>query len=397
MALTTPTTATVYAGLIAQIQTEMGVSLPLLPKSFIRVLAKALAGVFILLYRYGVFTHQQLFVSSASFEETEVAGRAIRPLVEWGRLVGAGDPHPATRAELFVEFSVVQTGGGIMAGTNFLSADNGVTYYLVEYINLSASTVAGRVRAVSDQSAGGGYGTAGNLTAGAVLTFAVPRADVSRNVTVTGLAVEAVDGETEDAYRRRVLGWFQQRPQGGAYADYVLWAGAVPGVANAYPYTSEDPGQVEVYIEADATDSNPGGVPSASLLSEVAAAIEADEAGRATRRPAGALVSTLPISRTEFSVRVSGLEVDGASAVRAEITAALGSFFLSREPYIVGLSVLPRADRVSNTAVAGVVDDIVTASGGVFTQVSVTQGGSGVEIYTLGVGEKAILSGVSFV
>src|SRR5688572_33403714 len=87
MALVTPTTAQVAANLIAQLEAALSQTIPLLPKAFTRVLAKTLSGVFIVLYKYAGFNLLQQFVVTASFEETEVNGTLIRPLVEWGRLV----------------------------------------------------------------------------------------------------------------------------------------------------------------------------------------------------------------------------------------------------------------------------------------------------------------------
>ena len=52
MSLSTPTTQEVGDNIIAQLEASLNQSIPLLPKAFVRVLAKALAGVFILLYKF---------------------------------------------------------------------------------------------------------------------------------------------------------------------------------------------------------------------------------------------------------------------------------------------------------------------------------------------------------
>ena len=70
--------------------------------------------------------------------------------------------------------------------------------------------------------------------------------------------------------------------------------------------------------------------------------------------------------------------------------------FLGRGPYIVGLSIPPREDRVTSTSVGGVVDDIVTAEGGIFTAVTVRFNSVEVEVFTLGIGEKAKVGTVSY-
>ena len=111
MALETPTTSQINDNIVAQMQASINQSIPLLPKSFIRVLSKVLAGVFVLLYKYGGFAHLQMFVRTASTKETEINGQTLVPLIEWGRLVGVGDPIAATSAELEVTIT-----GGFQTG-----------------------------------------------------------------------------------------------------------------------------------------------------------------------------------------------------------------------------------------------------------------------------------------
>ena len=113
-------------------------------------------------------------------------------------------------------------------------------------------------------------------------------------------------------------------------------------------------------------------------------------------RPANALAITCPITRDGFDVTVSGLIVDNPASVQITIETAVNEYFLDREPFIEGLSVLPRRDRITRSGVAGVVDDIVSAAGGVFNAVVVEQASLPVDIYALTIGEKAKASTVVF-
>ncbi len=56
----------------------------------------------------------------------------------------------------------------------------------------------------------------------------------------------------------------------------------------------------------------------------------------------------------------------------------------------------PRRDRVTSSAIGGVVDDIVSAAGGIFGSVIVTQNTVIMTIYSLGIGEKAKAGSVVF-
>ena len=397
MSLTTPTTKEISDNIIAQLESSLNQTIPLLPKSFMRVLAKALAGVFVMLYKYGGFMFLQMFVSSASAKETTVNGKTLVPLVEWGRLIGVGDPVAATNAELIVDITVEVQSGSLPSGTQLLNAANGVTYIMIGSVLLSAATVQATVRAASDQVGAGGAGAPGNLDPGAVLSLANPLANVARDAVVASQTVTGANAESTEAYRQRVVDRFQKRPQGGALADYELWGEEAAGIVNVYPYTSDCPGQVDVYSEATvASSGSPDGIPTAAQMQAVQDMIERDENGLASRRPANALVNSLPITRTGFDVRVTGVTVDNLAQVQADVTAAVKAYFLAREPFIAGLATFPRRDRVTRSALGGVVDDVVSAAGGVFSSVIVVQSSASIEQYTLGVGEKARASAVTF-
>lgn len=392
-----PTTAEISANIVAQIEASLGQSVPLLPKAFIRVLAKALGAVFILLYKYGGFIALQQFVATASDQPTEINGKTVVPLTEWGRLIGVGDPTPATQAELVVDITVTNQVGILAAGTQLVGETNGVTYITIGAVDLNAPTVQATIRASSDQAGGAGRGEIGNLDAGAIVNFANPLANVLRATTVDSQAVTGADAETTANYRRRIIDAFSARPQGGAYADYRIWGAAVEGVAQVYPYTGE-PGEVDVFVESS---TEPDGIPTQAQLDAVSDAIELDDAGLATRRPAGALVNTLAISRTGWVVTVSSLFVPGSLGdAQIRITQAVESYFLDREPFIVGLDFPPRKDLITQSGVTGAVEDVVTALNGSFGEVSIAKTsnpGTPIQQDALAEGEKAKADSVSFV
>jgi len=392
---TTPTTAEVALNIVAQIEAQIGQTVPFLPKSFIRVLAKAIAAVFVVLYKYGSFIWLQMFVRTASDQPFTVNGQLVNPLQEWGRLVGIPDKTPATQAELLVTVTVTNQTGFLRTGAQLLGPTNGVTYLVTGDVALNAPTVQAVVRAAGDQQGGDGAGIIGNLSAGAVIAFANPLPNVGRNVTVVSQVTTGADGEASDVYRRRILDRFQKRPQGGAYADYEQWGEEAAGVVNVYPYTGECPGQVDLYVES-ATE--PDGIPTAAQLQAVLDIVNLDQNGLATRRPANALVNAYPIDRLSFDVKVLGLSVPGDLAtVRDQIEEATLEYFLSREPYIVGLSVGQRTDQIAQSALGGIVYDVVSNNGGLFTGVTITANSVNIGLYFLGIGEKAKLGALTYV
>lgn len=398
MSLKTPTTKDINDTIIAQLEASLNQKIPLLPKSFLRVLAKVLAAVFILLYKYAGFTFLQMFVQTASDKETDVNGITLTPLVQWGRLIGIGDPTPATQAELTITVDVHTMGATLAAGSQLIGADNGVTYVTQYATLLNHTSMSIDVRAVADQTNSGGRGSVGNLPAGSSLSFANPLAIVAREAVVYSIKSPGANGESTAAYRQRIIDRFQRRPQGGAYADYAQWGEEVAGILHVYPYTGTCPGQVDVYVEATAASSgNVDGIPTNAQLQAVLDSIFLDQNGLNSRRPANALVNAFPITRVPFTVDVVGLVVDNTTQVMADITTIVEDYFSTRAPFIVGLSVLPRRDRVTSSELGGVVSRVVNSAGGVFDKAVLKSANVDITTKTLGIGEKAKVTAVTFI
>ena len=397
MSLQTPTTKEINDNLIAQLEASLNQTIPLLPKSFLRVIAKATAGVFSLLYKLGGFYFLQMFVISATDAETTANGKTFVPLTEWGRLIGVGDPVAATQAEMVIDINVEIQTGLLASNTQLLNSDNGITYITIGSVPLINPIVQATIRAASDQSGGNGAGAIGNLDTGDIVSFANPLPNVSRDATVVTQTVTGANAESTEAYRQRVVDRFQKRPQGGALADYEEWGEEVAGILNIYPYTSSCPGQVDVYVEATPESSgNPDGIPTNAQLQAVLDNINLDQNGLATRRPATALVNTFPITRKGYDVKVFDLVTANLPQVQSEITTALEEYFLSREPFISGLTVSPRLDRITDSELGGIVWSIVNADNGVFTELTVELNTIPSLIFLLGEGEKAKLASVQF-
>lgn len=393
----TPTTAEVAANLRAQLQAALAQTIPFLPKAALDVMAKVLAGVFILLWKYAGFIFLQLFVPSASTQEVTVNGRTLIPLVEWGRLFGLGDPLDPTRAVLEIAIPVTNQTGSLPGAGQLIHQSSGVLYTVISAVPLNASTVSARVRASSDQTGGDGSGTIGNRQVGEALSFASPLPNVARDVTVSAVVVTAEDGETWENYRRRILEFASARPQGGAHADYRFWARQVPGIVAAYPYAG-DPGQVDLYVEASAASSgSEDGIPTDDQVDAVENAILYDPVTQVpNRKPVTAGVNVLKITRAEIDLDVTDLTVDNEAETMGQIEDAVDEHLRGLEPFIVGLSRLPRNDRALVSDLGGVVSDVVRANGGTFGVVTMQVNGDTLTAYTLQHGERAKLGELTF-
>lgn len=398
MSTTTPTVQQISDNIVNQIASAISQTVPLLPKVFTRVLAKALAAVFILVYKYAGFSMLQMFVATASAKDTVVNGITVNPLTEWGRLFGVGDPNDATRWEGTTTITVLNQTGTLAAGSQLLRSSTGVLYLTLSAVTLDAATKTVTVRASSDQGGGGGAGTIGNLNDGDIISFANAQANVATDTAVASTTVTGADAEDPEVYRQRIIDRAQQQPQGGAYADYRLWGSDVEGILNIYPYTGQ-PGEVDVYVEAtEASSGSADGIPTQAQLDDVAEAIELDDAGLASNRPANALVNTVPILRTGFNVTITGLAgAEDPAEAEQSIEDAVDEFLRSREPFIVGLSFLPREDRVTQGSVAGIADQAASTLGVTIVQTTLFVGLTQINAYTLDNGEKAKLGTATFI
>jgi uncharacterized phage protein gp47/JayE len=382
--------------ILNSLQSSFNQRIPLLPKAFNRVLSKTVAGVVVTLYKYGAFMGLQQFVRFATNEETEINGELVKPLTEEGRKIGIGDPVGGTRAEFEIEVVVTNQVGQLDANSQLLNDDNGVTYLTIGAVALSAPTVTATIRASKDQSGGNGSGSIGNMDLGETVSFANPIPNVERDTTVTKQTVQGANAEETEAYRQRIIDFYQKRPQGGAYADYEQWGEETAGIINTYPYTG-DPGEVDLYSEATPESSgSDDGIPTAAQLVAVKESVELNVAGKATRRNVNAFVNSYAITRTGFTVEVTGLVADDLATTQEKIVEAVEQYFLSREPFIHGLSIEPRRDRIVNSEVSGAVANVASSFGATFVSVVVKEASVVIQLRQLGVGEKAKATSVTF-
>lgn len=385
--------------IISQLESSLNQTIPLLQKSFMRVHAKTTASIFVMLEYYSNFMLKQWFVGTCSSDDITVLGVTVNPLNFWGNLIGLDGRKKGQRAEHEISVVVELIGETLDAGTQLQSSQNGFTYITTQAYVLTTNPILINVKAADDPNNGNGIGANGNLANGAELSFVNPLAQVGKIATVTDQLVTGANEETAEAYRKRVQTAFRRRKQGGAYIDYYLWGTEVDGIPNVYPYTGQ-PSEVDVYVEATvASSGNPDGIPTPTQLQAVKDSIEFDVNGKASRRPVGAFVNTLPIYRTGFKVAVAGLVVDNTAQVEQLIEDGVKDLFLDAEPFITGLSVPPRKDQLSKIAVEGVILDIVSANNGTFlsAELYIYTSGASVTVYPLKQGEKSKLSEIEFV
>ena len=368
MALSTPTINEIAANIVADIEAEYSQTIPILAKAVFRVWAFIQAGVFIVLYKFGTEQFKQRFVQTAN--ETFLA------------LLGEQVGVVRTPAQIWTgtgSVPVTTTGGVIQAGTQLVNNATGIVYIVTP----SKAIILSPTETMTLQSTVGG--DISNLVVGDEITFVSPQPGIGDTVTITIVSQEGADIEPIEQYRQRVLDRYQKQPQGGALADYELWAEEAVNVINAYPYAGTTPGTVEVFIEVD---NQTDGIPTSGQLDAALESINFDPVtGLATRRPVTAEVTTEAITRTTFVVEVQTLNPDTPD-IRTAIDAAVEDLFLDKEPFILGLSIV-RRDTITNAEVTSIISTVAAANGSTVNNVVTTEGGIPFDLRTLGQGEKA--------
>lgn len=385
----------VYNLLIQSFQEKFNQKLRLLPKSFMNVLAKVLAGIFVIQYKLAGWFYLQLFPDTADFAAVEILGQSVRPLVRLGNLFGVGEPLNGQAWEGTARVAANAMGKSLTLGTQLKSDKTGLVYNVATNTAVDSEEVEFPVYCTQQ-------GTAGALDVGDVLKFVSPLGFVSREATVSGTTANGTEDESESHYRSRVMSGYGPQPQGGSLTDYRTWALDVAGVLNTYPYNDKNsPAGVLLYVAGN-PEIYPDRVPDKGLCIAVGKACTYDpDTGKASRKPLTAVLdpagdetyaNVLPVIVKTFDVFVSGLDGAGTGDFGDSLAAELKIYFENREPYIRGLTDdTGRTDDVLRNAVIAVASGVATAMQAKFGTAKMQLDGSETEAYTLGQGELAAL------
>jgi uncharacterized phage protein gp47/JayE len=366
---TIPTISQLYNDVLADLQTEYGVTISAFGRVWLRAFAAVQAGKLKLYYLAIAFVQKNVFPDTA---ESEATGGTLE---RFGRVKIGRNPYPATQGvyDAQVTGTIAAT---IPAQTTFKSNDDSKTpgqLYILDNAHVMASaTDTILLRALT-------AGSAAQLAVGDGLTATAPIIGVDAAATVSAEDTAPADAETTEQYRAKVLQSFRLYPQGGASADYRIWGLEAGGVKQIYPYAaSGSPGEINVFVEANINDSDDGmGSAGAGILADVAAHIEADQTTGAGRRPLGVFaVNVASVVVDEVVVTVTGAS-SISTANQALITAALEDAVNAVRPFIGGADTASEKNDVFG--VNHIISTILsTLPGAQFTSVSMTvDSGSG--------------------
>jgi uncharacterized phage protein gp47/JayE len=267
---------------------------------------------------YGVLKHysNQLFTRSCDVDHLEIDA------AEWGitRKVAA-------KASGLVDFTG-SDGAVISVGVLLRRDGDDARFVVTEQATIAGGAASAKVEAEET-------GKAGNTDASKKMYLVSPVIGVQSPGTVeAGGLSGGADQESDGDLRKRVLFHKANPPEGGADADYVIWARACAGVGRAYCYENRmGPGTVGVTFLMNDPDNV---IPTAADVQTVEDYIQGiDDNGNPTRRPTCATVYVFALNAAplNFTISLTAAQGTDLSAAKAAVEAELKDLiFREAEP-----------------------------------------------------------------
>lgn len=390
--ITIPTVKQLNDDIIAQLETQFGITIPTVGKSFLRAFTNTYAGLLKIYYLAIANLQKNIFPDTA---DSELLGGTLE---RFGRIKLGRNPFPAVAAkyELTVTGSI---GAIIKTPTTFKSDDDslhpGVLFIVDEDYTLIAETDTIIVRALTT-------GIEGKLDDLNTLTATSPIALVNSSAYVSNEVIEPRAAETLADYREKLLLSYRLEPQGGAASDYILWLLDLQGLKKGYPYVKSGvENEINLFIEATIADSTDGkGTPSPQMLIDAEEVVEFDpdetlpplERGR---RPLGSFqINFLPVTIKEVDIDIANY-AGITLAIKAKLLTAIIAAISKIRPFIDAADILADINNVLD--INKIIGTIITEEPGAsFGTVTLTIDGVNYLTYTFTNGDIPHVNSVTY-
>jgi len=374
--MTIPTLNQLYLAIIADLESNLSITIPLIGKSYLRAKAMVMAGRLYLLYLLIAQVQKNIFVDTCD-EET---------LARFGQVKLNRDRYPATQGQYTV-LCVGTIGETIPGSTQFKANDDSQSPGKLFVVD--ADYVLDGVNIFTLRALEGG--TDSQLAIGDKLSLTGPIPLIDTEVTVQTESVQPQEAETIEDYRQKVINAYRYEPQGGAAADYRLWSTEVQGIVQAYPYaTNGQVSEVDLFIESD----EPDGVPSAADLANVESSIEDPTSERPSRKPITHIVNYLSITPLDVDITITDYE-DYTAAKDALIEAAITDALADIRPFVSAIDVLAdKNDYFDTNTIVSII--LAAVPGSVFGAVTMTVGGTPYTSFIFSNGDIPKLNNITY-
>lgn len=380
-----PTLNQLYQTIKTDLESELNITIPIFGKSFLRAFAMVQAAKIKLLYLLLGKVQKNIFVDTA---DPESSGGTLE---RFGRVKINRNPFPPTAG--FYVVTVTGTIGGVIAANQmFKSDDNSLNPQKLFILDTAFTLVAtsGQITLRALET-----GTTSKLSIGDTLTATSPIALVDSLGTVFAETTPPQSAENIEDYRDVVIQSFRLEPQGGAGADYRIWASEVQGVKQTYPYTSNTSiNVVNLFIEATQIDSTDGnGTPTTAIINNVIAAIEDPTPTRPSRLPLTATLSAQAVTPLAVEVDIVGY-VGVTPAIIELIENAIIAHLSTVRPFVASIDVVAQANNIFS--INKIISLVLEATpGAIFGAVILTVDGNVVPTFTFENGDIPYLDTIT--
>ena len=363
MAWTRPTLSELISRVESDLSTKFFGTAATLRRSVLKVLARVWAGVVYLLHLYLSWIYDQAFAHLADGDQLDRHGQEIGVFRK-----------PAIFANGLVVFSGT-TGTVIPQGTLIQTVVDRVEYQTTQDVTLASGTATVSVTAIV-------AGSAGNQESGVSLELVSPIVGVD-TVTASGAISEGAEIEGDEEYRARILFKKRNPPQGGADADYIIWATSVSPVTDCWVFAQYPEANSVTLRVANYNTSPP--ILSASEVQDVV-----DYVTDRSRKPVTADVRVASVQASAIVVRAQIRPFNTTTMAAAD--TELRDLFSARaksqgEPGTPGTSIARSQVQNAISSATGVTGAIIT---------EILQDGVAVTDITLTINQVANLSGSSY-
>jgi hypothetical protein len=343
MAVNIPTLNQLYTDILGQLESELGITIPLFGRNFLRALAAVQAAKLKLIYLMIADVQKNIFVDTADPES--IGGTLER----FGRVKLGRSPFTA-QAGTYTVGVIGDVGAVIKASTTFKSDDSSASPSKLFQLD-NEYTLTGTGDTIDVRALEGGLDS--KLVITDTLTATAPIANVDSSVEVAAEVIAPLSAEDIEDYRSKAIEAYQLEPQGGAATDYRLWSADAQGVSKVYPYVKQGfAGEIELFVEATQADSTDGkGTPSVTILNDVESVVEFDPdttkpLNERGRRPVGVFnIDFNPISVKEITVELTGYQ-NLTPTIQSSIDNAVEAFIGTVRPFVDAADVLANKNDI---------------------------------------------------
>lgn len=364
--------------ILIDIESKTNQDTPPVDIAYNRIFANAFAGVALLNKLHNIDQRKECFPQTA----TEELGLPL-----WGELTNR--PRGlAVSAENIVR--ITGTNGTVVGtfgqGPVWKGTDGNL------YDTSVGGTIAGGILDITIKART--PGEQGTLSVSATVTLTETSTGIDSTATVQSVSIAGEEQESVDSWRVAIIQITAYPPNIGTSSWFFTESSTVDGVTRVFPYSDIDlPGRVEIFVAAD---GNVDGEPTPAQL----AAIE----DLFTDAPNDVMWAhgTLPNGDKRIEAFASPVDnysvviTDGSPALsqdlKDKIEIAIDNYFLTRSPYIRGLSIedYGAVEKVAVITVSQNVIESQPTDSGRFADIDIVKDGSSPEdIYILEEGRRA--------